>query len=65
MPCSKKVLIVEDEEAIRETLDLMLRMDGYDVETASNGMEALAVLSRIQSTLPDSPGSHDARDEWL
>jgi signal transduction histidine kinase len=40
----KSVLIVEDDAEIRETLDGLLRVEGYDVITASNGLEALQRL---------------------
>lgn len=41
------VLIVEDEEAIRETLRLALELEGFRVESASNGLEALEMLRKI------------------
>ena len=34
----KSVLIIEDDAEIRETLDGLLRVEGYDVSTASNGL---------------------------
>lgn len=34
-------MIVEDEEAIRETLKVSLELEGYETVTASNGLEAL------------------------
>jgi signal transduction histidine kinase len=40
----KSVLIIEDDAEIRETLDGLLRVEGYDVSTASNGLEALQRL---------------------
>lgn len=43
-PC-KTVLIVEDDEAIRETMQIALEMRGYDVITAGNGAEGVAALS--------------------
>jgi CheY-like chemotaxis protein len=40
----KIVLIVEDEEDIRETLRLSLELEGYAVQTAENGKTALELL---------------------
>jgi CheY-like chemotaxis protein len=40
------VLVVDDHEAIRETLQVALDDEGFSVECASNGREALAVLGR-------------------
>ncbi len=36
-----RILVVDDEEALRDGLRLYLSMDGYEVETAANGQEAL------------------------
>ena len=38
------VLIVEDENGLRDLLSLLLRTSGYDTMTAANGMEALRRL---------------------
>jgi nitrogen regulation protein NR(I) len=40
------VLIVDDELNIRRVLAAMLKRDGYDVTTAADGAQALAVLQR-------------------
>jgi CheY-like chemotaxis protein len=45
----KTVLIVEDDEGIREALKLTLEFDGYHVETAENGKEGLERLSTIKT----------------
>ena len=39
------LMIVDDEETIRESLSRHFRFLGYDVETACNGVEALEVLA--------------------
>ena len=45
-----QVLIVDDEEGIRESLSQIIEDDGYETVTASSGEEAIKVL---QETLPD------------
>ena len=40
----KRVLVVDDEETIRLALAKFLRMRGYEVQTAENGLAALAEL---------------------
>jgi CheY-like chemotaxis protein len=40
------VLIVDDEEGLRESLQEFLEEEGYPVCTATNGAEALALLQR-------------------
>jgi len=42
------VLIVEDDREIRHTLRDLLREEGYQVEEAANGREALALLKRFR-----------------
>ena len=41
---TQRVLVVDDEENIRHMLRLMLRRAGYEVDTASDGLEALEAL---------------------
>lgn len=41
-----KVLVVEDEPALVETLEYSLRRQGYDVSVATDGMAALEVARR-------------------
>ena len=43
---TETVLIVEDEDAVRDTVASILRGRGYDVFQASNGQEALKVFER-------------------
>ena len=40
------VLVVDDQEAIRETLQTALDDEGFTVECAANGQEALDILER-------------------
>ena len=41
-----RVLVVDDEQVIREILADFLAMEGFSVETAANGAKALELLSR-------------------
>ena len=41
-----RILVVDDEPAVRDSLERALRLDGYEVELASDGLEALAKLRR-------------------
>ncbi|MFZ0391160.1 MAG: sigma-54 dependent transcriptional regulator [Calditrichia bacterium] len=40
-----RILIVDDEPTIRETLSVVLNEEGYNAETAANGQEALEKLT--------------------
>ena len=40
------ILVIEDDPSIVRGLSRLLRRDGYHVETASNGRQALALLQR-------------------
>lgn len=40
----KKLLLAEDERAIAKALQLKLSLSGFEVEVASNGEEALALI---------------------
>ena len=43
-PSARRVLVVDDEESVREALDAALAGRGYEVVTASDGVEALSIL---------------------
>lgn len=45
------ILLVEDERALRKVMELLLLGEGYEVMTASNGREALAMLEQAQPGL--------------
>ena len=40
---NKSILIVEDQPMVANALKMILKIDGYDVTTTSNGREALEV----------------------
>ncbi len=42
--CRGGILVVEDQEDIRETLKDILLLEGYRVSTACNGQEAIDIL---------------------
>ena len=57
------VLIVDDEASIRESLQTLLEMEGYNVETAASGEEGLARVGEqpvdlvlLDFALPDRNG---------
>jgi two-component system alkaline phosphatase synthesis response regulator PhoP len=47
----KKILVVEDEQEIRELLSARLRKNNYDVFTASNGTKAIAICKTVHPDL--------------
>lgn len=49
-PQEKLVLIVDDDESIRELLEFVVKKEGFKVETASDGQEA---LEKARQFLPD------------
>jgi two-component system, NtrC family, response regulator PilR len=59
----KKILVVDDEESMREMLGIMLRREGYDIVTAENRARAAEHLGRggidlviTDIKLPDGDG---------
>jgi len=51
-----KILLVDDEKKIKETLKIVLENEGYEVQTANNGVEALNLLQEeyFDVTLTDN-----------
>lgn len=49
MSSSKSVLIIEDDQSIRETLVTILESEGFHTQAASNGREALKLLNKLPS----------------
>ena len=60
----KKILVIEDEEDLNQTLSFNLENEGYKVTSALKGSEALAILENesppdlviLDLMLPDMPG---------
>ncbi|MEX1329957.1 MAG: response regulator [Desulfobacterales bacterium] len=46
-----RVLIIDDEEPIRSMLKLMLERDGYEVDEAPDGMEAIGIYRQNPADL--------------
>ena len=42
---TKRILVVDDEEALRYTLDIFLREEGYEVSLAANYNEAISLMA--------------------
>ena len=61
---NEKILVIDDDESIRHTMKAILEQEGYSVECAINGNEALAKtkvnsydLALIDIKLPDMEGT--------
>jgi DNA-binding NtrC family response regulator len=68
-PQAGRVLIIDDEAAIRESLQILLEDDGYEVVNAQDGEEGLAVLDSqavdlvlLDFQLPDRNGLEILKD---
>jgi DNA-binding response OmpR family regulator len=46
----KRILVVDDDDALRRLVERALALEGYAIETASTGMEA---IDRVQVAPPD------------
>jgi len=52
-PC-RRILIVDDDPGIHGFLTGALEDESYDVRVATNGLEAIAVLDKIEAWAPDA-----------
>ena len=50
-PSKRHILVVDDDENVREVFSVMLREKGYEVATAENGFDALLKLKGV--VIPD------------
>src|SRR3978361_1148253 len=64
-----RVLVVEDEESFSDALSYMLRREGYEVEVAENGPDALTAFDRsgadlvlLDLMLPGLSGTEGCRE---
>ena len=53
MSGSRRILVVDDDEGIRDMIEMVLDSEGYEVLTATNGIMALALLEQEQPDLRD------------
>jgi len=58
-----RVLVVEDEPDARKVLSLILKLDGFDVQTVAGGREAIEAMSEelpdlllLDAGMPDTDG---------
>jgi two-component system, OmpR family, response regulator MprA len=49
-----KILVVDDERAVRESLRRALELEGYEIELAADGREALSRLAENDGSQPDA-----------
>ena len=64
MEDKKRILVIDDDEVIRETLMMLLQEEGYIVDSAENGKEAIAKsftnsynIALVDWRLPDFEGT--------
>ncbi|MBO0778272.1 MAG: response regulator [Ktedonobacteraceae bacterium] len=50
-PPRQKILIVEDEMALRQVLSFFLKQNDYEVLEASNGQEAIRIIAELEPQL--------------
>ncbi len=46
-----KILVIDDSNTIRRSAESMLRKEGYEVETSTDGFDALSKIARIKPNL--------------
>lgn len=49
-PQDKLIVVIDDDDSVRELLEFLVKKEGFRVETCADGEEG---LSRIQKSLPD------------
>lgn len=63
MGANSRILVIDDDESIRKTLEAILKEEGYEVDTAESGSQAIEKsnaklynLALIDIRLPDTEG---------
>ena len=60
---SKSVLIVDDDAAIQDSIREILELEGYSVDTAGTGREAMELVPGANDVSRLSPGVYFVRGE--
>jgi DNA-binding NtrC family response regulator len=68
MSDTRRVMVIDDDAAVREVLTLALQTEGYEVESARDGAEGLEMLARrsadvviVDMRMPDVDGARFCR----
>ena len=59
-----RILVVDDEPNITELVAMALRYEGFEVQTAANGRDALRAVGSFRPEVID-PGCDASRHGWL
>lgn len=51
MKSDKKILLIEDDEFVRESISDLLMISGYNIDTAVNGKDGLDKISKLKPEL--------------
>lgn len=68
---AKRILVVDDHEQIRQSISEILSLEGYEIQTAINGKDALEKVAAFQPDLivtdilmPDMDGYELMMKKW-
>jgi len=63
-PAQKKILLADDDPALRQILPRLLTSEGYNVQTAANGIEALKLATETEFDLVLLDLTMPGKDGW-
>jgi CheY-like chemotaxis protein len=63
-PARKKILLADDDPALRQVLSRLLTSEGYIVQTAANGIEALDLANETEFDLVLLDLTMPGKDGW-